>query len=104
MQPMDEVIAVDILPQAVGLVDQVRGQCGEAKASGTNVNRESLALIPVVAQRYARKTGRAPVPVHLTIEQVGKSELTADVGIGDAAGDVELATTQPIRIVYQPRL
>jgi hypothetical protein len=104
MKPMDEVIAVHGLAQTVWLVPKIGCEGRQPNVPRSYVDRETLALVAVVAERYSGEPYGAPVPIHLAIEQAGVLELGADVSVGYASGHLQLPAADPVRIFYQPRL
>ena len=98
---MHEVVSMDRLAQAVGLILQIGGQGGQSDGWGTDVDGQALPLVPVVAEWNTRQTHRAPVTVHLAVGQFGVLELEPDVRVGHSAGHLELPPADPILVVRQ---
>ena len=90
--------------QAVGFVLELGGHGRQAETLGADLECEALALVPVVAQRYTWQADRTPVPVHLAVEHAAVLELGAEVGVGHAAGDIDVPAARPVGIPRKPRL
>ena len=66
--------------------------------------RQLGLVVAVVAEPDALDSDRAPVPVHLPVEHAAVLELRAQVGLGHAPRQLQVAPAGPLRVVGDPRL